>query len=100
MHQQSITNEKILKVQADKRRAERVNSAFSGALSVEGEFVCHCVIKNVSNTGMRIQVPNKTELPDEFEVKTPAVPTHMRVVKRWNKGSHYGVTFIKEESEH
>lgn len=93
MFQQTVTSEKILKVQADKRRAERVKSAFSGAISSESGFICHCVIKDVSNTGMRLSVPKGTELPEEFYVKTPAVPDLLEVQQQWQKGDNFGVTF-------
>jgi len=92
-HSQPVTKEKILKVQANKRRAERVSSAFSGAVMVQGEFLCHCVIKDVSNTGMRIHAPKEVDLPDEFDIKTPAVASMLSVRIQWQKGQYHGVTF-------
>ncbi len=94
MFNHPVTTAKILKVQADKRRAERISSAFSGAVSVNGEFQCHCVIKDVSTSGMRLHLPVSSDLPDEFDIKAPAVPDLMRVRKQWEKGPYLGVSFV------
>lgn len=97
MFNHSVTSEKILKVQADKRRAERVSSAFSGAVTADGKFLCHCVIKDVSNTGMRLHAPKGIQLPNEFEIKTPAIPNLLHVRLQWQAGQYFGVIFMKIE---
>lgn len=93
MFRHSVAADKILKVQADKRRSERVRSAFSGAISVNEEFICHCVIRDVSNDGMRLSVQTDVDLPEEFDVKTPAVREVLHVKMQWQKGDHFGVLF-------
>ncbi len=82
------------KVQAEKRIAERVKATFSGAVSKNNEFYCHCVIKDVSNTGMQLDVPKDATLPNEFDVKTPTVKEAFKVRQAWRRGTRMGVTYI------
>jgi hypothetical protein len=89
--------QRALKVLATKRKAERVKSSFSGAVIVDGEFVCHCVIADVSNTGMQLAVPKNTNLPDEFAVKTPAVQETLNVKTAWVNGNNVGVIIMNED---
>lgn len=83
--------QRVLKVLATKRNAERVRSSFSGAVITDEGFVCHCVITDVSNTGMQLSLPKGTEIPDQFKIKTPAIPEVLLVSKAWVTGDNMGV---------
>lgn len=92
LQQTSISGQqKALKVLATKRKAERVKSSYSGAILTEEGFVCHCVITNVSNTGMQLSLPKGTELPEIFNLKTPALSEVLVVKKAWYIGTNMGV---------
>ncbi|MDJ0614466.1 MAG: PilZ domain-containing protein [Rhizobiaceae bacterium] len=80
---------------ADKRDAKRVKSVFSASLHHDGMFYAHCIIKDVSSTGMKLQLNNKVDLPEEFEVKTPAMTETVLVRRAWTRGNEYGVEFIQ-----
>jgi len=82
---------------ADKRRAHRVKSAFSAFIHKDDMFYCHCVIKDVSEIGMRLSVPPGFDLPETFEVKTPAIPQPITVKREWKNGAcEIGVSFLYE----
>lgn len=83
--------QRVLKVLATKRKAERIKSSFSGAVIVDEEFVCHCVITDVSNTGMQLSLPKGTKLPVDFSIKTPAVAETLNVKQAWVTGTNMGV---------
>ena len=83
--------QRVLKVLATKRKAERVKSSFSGAVLTDEGFVCHCVITDVSNTGMQLALPKGTELPEQFKIKTPAVAETLNVKQAWLVGTNMGV---------
>ena len=96
MLQQDTTNpERVLKVLATKRKDERVKSSFSGAILANGSFLCHCVIKDVSSSGMQLSVPKGTDLPEFFDLKTPAIPDMLSVKQAWSRGTSVGVTIVK-----
>ena len=63
----------VAKIMEDKRDSKRVKSVFSASLHHDGMFYAHCVIKDVSSTGMKLKLNTPVALPDEFEVKTPAM---------------------------
>ncbi len=83
--------QRVLNILATKRKAERVKSSFSGAILTSEGFICHCVITDVSSTGMQLALPKGTELPEQFMIKTPAVPETMNVRKAWVTGNNVGV---------
>jgi len=83
--------QRVLNILATKRNAERVKSNFSGAVLTKEGFVCHCVITDVSSTGMQLALPKGTELPDLFMLKTPAIPETLTVKQAWVTGTNMGV---------
>ncbi len=83
--------QRVLNILATKRKAERVKSNFSGAVLTSDGFVCHCVITDVSSTGVQLELPKGTELPEKFMLKTPAIPETMNVSQAWNSGNSMGV---------
>lgn len=82
---------RVLKVLATKRKAERVKSSFSGAVLTNEGFVCHCVIIDVSTSGMQLSLPKGMQLPDQFMIKTPAIPETLNVSQAWITGNNMGV---------
>jgi len=87
----------VAKIMADKRDAKRVKSIFSASLHHDGMFYAHCVIKDVSSTGMKLKLNSSVDLPEEFEVKTPAMNETVSVRCAWVRGDEYGVEFVQTD---
>ena len=85
----------VAKIMAEKRSNNRVDAVFSGSLHVDDEFAGHCVIKDVSLTGMRLKIGVELSLPQEFQVKTPAMSGMITVRQAWKKGREIGVSFAE-----
>ena len=86
----------VSKIMAEKRSTARVRSTFSGVVLSDNEFISHCVIKDVSETGMRIELADRTSLPDNFEIKTPVLPDTLPVRLIWQKQTLAGIEFVIE----
>ena len=85
----------IAKIMADKRDSRRVKSVFSASIHSEGVFYCHCVIQDVSSTGMKLKLQDEVSLPDVFEVKTPAITESVTVKMAWHRGEAVGVEYVE-----
>lgn len=99
MLQPNYLSRTVSKIMSDKRDCERVRAAFSGIVMKDGEFVCHCIIRDVSITGMRLEFPDKNKMPDLFEIKTPAMPDVLEVRSVWKKNKEMGVEFLLAEAQ-
>ncbi|MGI9351874.1 MAG: PilZ domain-containing protein [Rhizobiaceae bacterium] len=84
----------ISKIMANKRESERVKSAFTGSIHADGLFYSHCIIRDVSNSGMKLEVSAQIELPEQFEVKTPAMQGSLPVRQAWRKHKEVGVEYL------
>jgi hypothetical protein len=84
----------VERIMAEKRDAKRVKAVFSASVHTEEGFLSHCVIKDVSNTGMQLKFTNGLDLPDNFHVKTPAMNEMIPVQVAWTKRDTCGVSFI------
>jgi len=92
--QNNLMSSTVSKILANKRASDRVKATFSGSILVDGQFNGHCIIRDVSNTGMRIEVQDEDDLPDGFHVKTPAMPELLSVKQAWRKRKELGVEFV------
>jgi len=99
MMQQEQFEHAVSKIMADKRDTERVSAVFSGIVMNQGVFVCHCVIRDVSQTGMRLEFDRKDNMLDDFEIKTPALPDSLKVRSMWKKNKAMGVEFVFEDQQ-
>lgn len=81
----------------DKRTAERVRTIFAGRAVIGAGFAdVNCQVKDLSATGARIAVPERTVIPDHFELHIPTRGIESRVTVRWREGRMLGVTFAGE----
>ena len=92
--QQSAHSTLVSKIMANKRDSERVKSAFTGSIHADGLFYSHCIIRDVSNSGMKLEVPVQIDLPEQFEIKTPAMPETLPVRQAWRKHKEVGVEYL------
>lgn len=94
----------VSKILTDKRFTDRVDANFSAVIMEDGEFISHCIIRDVSVTGMKVDLPEKKILPERIEMKTPAVPDLLHLKVAWQSGKSVGAAFadpeeVIEESE-
>jgi hypothetical protein len=57
-----------------------------------GGGVIDCVVKDLSDTGARLQVANVLSIPDHFELQIPGARS-VQVTVVWRKGRMMGVRF-------
>ena len=93
MHSQTVA-QTVSKILAEKRDNERVKSAFSAIISEHGQFRCHCIIRDVSKKGMRLEIPETFEKIEEFDLRTPAMPETLPVRCVWRRHNLMGVEFV------
>ena len=76
------------------RAAVRHRSYFHGKIvSRDGSFSMDCVIRNLSNTGARIQVHNDELFPVRFFLLCTSVKRTFEAEVAWRRGSFAGVAF-------
>ena len=57
-----------------------------------------CIVRDVSEQGARLQVPESVALPDAFELYLPNKDEHYRAQVHWRKGDQIGVSWIPDSS--
>ena len=92
--QSQVLARAVSKIMAEKRDNERVKSAFSAIVTEFGDFRCHCIIRDVSQKGMRLEFPESFKGIDEFEIRTPAMPETLKVRCVWRRQNLMGVEFV------
>ena len=55
-----------------------------------------CVVRDVTEKGARLQVPESVAVPDAFELYLPNKDEHFRAQARWRKGDQLGVSWTPE----
>lgn len=98
-HHDSQLSTTVAKIMADKRAAKRVRATFSASLHSDGMFFAHCVIVDVSITGMKLRLQEEIELPERLEIRTPAMPETLKVELAWANGREFGVRYVPVQSE-
>ena len=58
-----------------------------------GSFSIDCTIRNVSDTGARLQVPTTVAIPDKFSLVDVQSGKRREVKVMWRKGDLIGVHF-------
>ena len=76
----------------DNRRASRRRALKGASAVLPGGGVIDCVVKDLSDTGARLQVVNALSVPERFELLIPGA-TSVPVTVVWRKGRMIGVRF-------
>lgn len=58
-----------------------------------GTIVIDCTIRNLSETGARLQVPTSIPIPDKFEFAEAASGKRRNAIVMWRKGDLMGIQF-------
>jgi hypothetical protein len=55
-----------------------------------------CIVRDVSERGARLQVPESVAVPDAFELFLPSKDEHYRAQARWRRGDQIGVSWAAD----
>lgn len=81
-------------------RAERVRSLLRAqAVYNNGNASIDCVVRNMSDSGARIETPNQTALPGEFDLHVPHKGRTYRARIVWRKATEAGVQFVDHAAQ-
>jgi hypothetical protein len=87
---------------ADRRNRERRRTSRSrvikGAKVIVGtSSVINCVVRNVTNTGARIHIPNTVDLPEAFDITFDGGYSFRSCQVKWRSITETGVQFYKKQ---
>ncbi|MGH6930872.1 MAG: PilZ domain-containing protein [Dongiaceae bacterium] len=80
---------------SNERRGEDRRTALKSAQIVfnDHKSIMTCRIRNISETGARLEFPTAQLLPHSFELQVPGAPVRLCML-RWAKGNLAGVWFV------
>lgn len=81
----------------DKRGAARRRTLKGATAVLPNGGVIDCVLKDLSETGAKLQVGNALSLPERFELQVPGAPNR-QVAVVWRKDRTVGVRFVEAGS--
>jgi hypothetical protein len=55
-----------------------------------------CIVRDMTEKGARLQVPESVALPDAFDLYLPNKDEHFRAQAQWRKGDQIGVSWTPE----
>lgn len=85
----------------NRRRAKRIPSILEGRITFEShDSHIACTIRNLSETGAQIWLPDGTGLPHEFELEIPKLGQSLKVRLVWSKGQSHGLMFLTPLQSH
>ena len=76
----------------DNRQAFRRRALKGASAILPGGGVIDCVVKDISDTGARLQVVNALSVPERFELLIPGAKS-VQVTVVWRKARMIGVRF-------
>jgi hypothetical protein len=78
----------------NKRQAPRQRVLKAGKIAyANGAIVVDCTIRNLSDTGARLQVPTSVAIPDRFEFVEAASGKRRAATVVWRRGELMGIHF-------
>ena len=81
------------------RKALRHDTTLSASIKFEDTKLCDCVIKDVSETGMRLYVPRVAWLPVNFQICSQVFQRPVSVRKIWMCNESVGVQIVTKGME-
>lgn len=80
------------------QRALRVRSFIGGEiLHSNGQSKTQCTIRDISESGARIEIPISVTIPDNFELIVPLKNLREKARIVWRQGNEIGVVFASKE---
>jgi hypothetical protein len=86
-------SEAITSGMSDKRIAPRHRVLKQGRLAFDGGGAVDCTVRNLSNTGARLEVVTPVGLPETFTLVIPADKFARRCHVAWSHDKRIGVAF-------
>jgi hypothetical protein len=57
-----------------------------------------CIVRDMTERGARLQVPESVAVPDAFEISLPNKDEQYRAQAQWRKGDQIGVSWMSESA--
>lgn len=78
---------------SNRRIKTRTNCSIPATIKHNGLCLGDCVIKDISETGMRLFAPSAHWVPQDFEIHSSTFDGVLLVTKMWVETEHIGVSF-------
>ena len=78
---------------AEKRKSPRAE-VHGEAIAIIPDGRKGCVVKDLSATGAKLNIPRRSTLPAQFQLLLLKAKTTRRVTVRWRRGDFTGVEFV------
>jgi len=80
----------------DRRRAPRRRTLKSATISPDGQGTCFdCVVRNISETGIRVKVASQLGIPKSFRFKFPDEGIDQTAEIVWRLDKELGAVFVE-----
>jgi hypothetical protein len=84
-------------LEPERRKGNRVRRLLAGKIIYSsGELIADCILRNVSQTGARIEMAGNVPLPEYFEVVRLKERTIAEARMIWRRGNEVGVTWMSD----
>lgn len=77
----------------NRRFSERQHLTVLGRIYFNGAVVCECLVKDVSQDGMRLYLSKQQWIPGKFEVFCDIFEKPVCVTRKWMNGQDVGTVF-------
>jgi PilZ domain len=78
----------------EQRRCIRRRTLKSGKVICNANVIYDCMIRNVSEQGACIQLPNTIDIPNHFELLVEATRVTHACQVLWRTGTQLGISFV------
>lgn len=78
------------------RKVERVRSFMSAQVMFNAMPAIDCVVRNYSNAGVRLEIPDRTPLPNEFDLNIPHKGRIFHARVAWRSEGIVGAEFVEK----
>lgn len=90
LHGAGMTRETI---PIERRVAERVPCAHLAEIRVGATVTLQAIIKDLTDRGARLQIPENAWLPSKFELSVPGIGLNRRARCKWRRRDFAGLEF-------
>lgn len=80
----------------DRRKARRFRAQHLAKIVVEPDVMISCTVEDISTDGARISLPQRCQIPDDFDLYIAAHELQVHHVRLcWREAGMIGVAFVK-----
>ena len=77
----------------ERRSAERAACAHLAEIRIGSTVTFRAIIKDLSEHGARLQIPENAWLPGKFELSVPGIGLNRKAVCKWRRRDFAGLEF-------